>query len=230
MSKQTQRLLPKLKKSRNNKKKYHYKLNYTPKRRRMAINEGINYETKHTRRNRKQAAIAKKGRLNILRIYRRNKKNGQCNKITSDMRYIDRKYNLGKTKNICMKGGKRKTRKQKQFLYNPNNPKKSFDVYIDKEPSDTINIKYTTVDDVKNTIRKLERLFKSKKYSHKRIWQVGMIMRVRLQAMLKHKNKLYSKAKNVKQRYQIAERYFKFLGERSKKKTFEERKNMVFKL
>ena len=92
-------------------------------------------------------------------------------------------------------GGKRKTRKQKQFLYNPNNPKKSFDVYIDKDPSDTINIKYTTVDDVKNTIKKLERLFKSKKYSHKRIWQVGMIMRVRLQAMLKHKNKLYSKRK-----------------------------------
>ena len=44
-----------------------------------------------------------------------------------------------------------------------------------------------------------------------------MIMRVRLQAMLKHKNKLYSKAKNVKQRYQIAERYFKFLGERRRK-------------
>ena len=228
MSKQTQRLLPKLKKSRNNKKKYHYKLKYTPRRRRMAINEGINYEAKHTRRNIKQAAIAKKGRLNILRIYRRNKKNDQCNKITSDMRYIDRKYNLGKTNNICMKGGKRKTRKQ--FLYNPNNPKKSFDVYIDKDPSDTINIKYTTVDDVKNTIRKLERLFKTNKYTHKRIWQVGMIMRVRLKAMLKHKNKLYTKAKNVNQRYQIAERYFKFLGERTKKNTFEERKKMVFKL
>ena len=30
------------------------------------------------------------------------------------------------------KSGKHKTRKQ--FLYNPNNPKKSFDVYIDKDP------------------------------------------------------------------------------------------------
>jgi len=44
----------------------------------------------------------------------------------------------------------RKNRKQnnktkKQFLYNPNNPKKSFDVYIDKDPSDTIPIKYTTL-------------------------------------------------------------------------------------
>ena len=41
----------------------------------------------------------------------------------------------GKSKNICgKKGGKRRTRKRKkQFLYNPNNPKKSFDVYIDKK-------------------------------------------------------------------------------------------------
>ena len=42
----------------------------------------------------------------------------------------------------------------KQFLYNPKNPKKSFDVYIDKNPKDTISIKYSTVDDVKNTIKK----------------------------------------------------------------------------
>jgi hypothetical protein len=32
---------------------------------------------------------------------------------------------------------------QKRFLYNPNNPAKSFDVYIDKNPKDTIHIKYT---------------------------------------------------------------------------------------
>ena len=44
-----------------------------------------------------------------------------------------------------------KTKKKQQFLYNPDNPKLSFDVYIDKDPSDTISIKYKTVDDVKNT-------------------------------------------------------------------------------
>ena len=48
--------------------------------------------------------------------------------------------------------------KKKEFLYNPDNPKKSFDVYIDKNPNDKINIKYTTVNDVKNTIKKLEKL------------------------------------------------------------------------
>jgi len=47
-----------------------------------------------------------------------------------------------------------KSRTKKHFLYNPNDPKRSFDVYIDKNPNDTIHIKYTTLDDVKNTIFK----------------------------------------------------------------------------
>ena len=51
---------------------------------------------------------------------------------------------------------KTKTKTKKSFLYNPNDPKKSFDVYIDKNPKDTIHIKYTTLEDVKNTIDKLE--------------------------------------------------------------------------
>ena len=48
------------------------------------------------------------------------------------------------------KNKKIKLKKQrKNILYNPNDPKKSFDVYIDKNPDDTIPIKYTTVSDVK---------------------------------------------------------------------------------
>ena len=99
-----------------------------------------------------------------------------------------------------------KNKTKKQFLYNPNNPKKSFDVYIDKNPNDTINIKYTTVDDVKNTINKLEKLYKSKKYSHKRIWQVGMIMKVRLEVLKDRKP----------EQYKLSKKYFKFLGKRTK--------------
>lgn len=99
-----------------------------------------------------------------------------------------------------------KTRKNKrQFLYNPHNPKRSFDVYIDKNPKDTISIKYTTVEDVKNTIQKLEKLYKSKKYPHKRIWQVGMIMKVRLEVLRDKKP----------QQYKLAEKYFKFLSYRT---------------
>jgi hypothetical protein len=98
-----------------------------------------------------------------------------------------------------------KNKTKKQFLFNPKNPKKSFDVYIDKNPRDTIHIKYTTIEDVKNTIEKLEKLYKNKKYSHKRIWQVGMIMNVRLKVLNKIKPKQYA----------LANKYLIFLGKRS---------------
>jgi len=95
---------------------------------------------------------------------------------------------------------------RKRFLYNPDDPKKSFDVYIDKNPRDTIHIKYTTIDDVKTTIRKLERLYKDKKYPHKRIWQVGMIMKVRLEVLKNKKPK----------EYHLAKKYFDFLSKRTR--------------
>jgi len=110
------------------------------------------------------------------------------------------KYNT-KKKN---KNPKNKTKKQ--FLFNPKDPKKSFDVYIDKNPRDTIDIKYTTIEDVKNTIDKLEKLYKNKKYTHKRIWQVGMIMMVRLKVLRNKKPKQYA----------LANKYFTFLGKRTK--------------
>jgi len=101
---------------------------------------------------------------------------------------------------------KKHSKTKKKFFFNPNDPKKSFDVYIDKNPKDTIHITYTTTDDVKNTIDKLERLYKSKKYSHKRIWQVGMIMKVRLEVL-----------KNIKpEQYKLSKKYFEFLGNRTK--------------
>ena len=110
-----------------------------------------------------------------------------------------------------MKTQKRRTREsknktKKKFLFHPDNPDKRFDVYIDKNPRDTIHIKYTTVDDVKTTIRKLERLYKDKKYTHKRIWQVGMIMKVRLEVLQDKKPK----------EYHLAKKYFDFLSERTK--------------
>lgn len=220
-------ILPKLRKIDYSNKKHRYKLNFSTRKRRMAINEGIRDEKKKTKKTLRRAAIAKKGRFNVLRIYRRYKKVNECKKITRDMRYIDKKYKLNKTKDIC---GKKQKGGKKQFLYNPNNPKKSFDVYIDKNPKDTIKIKYTTVNDVKKTIRKLERLYKNKKYTHKRIWQVGMIMKVRLEAIRKHKKTRYKNAKNVGKRFRLANKYFKFLGKRTKRKTFKARKNMTFKI
>ena len=118
------------------------------------------------------------------------------------MKHNTKKHNTKLTK----KNTNSKNKTKKQFFFNPENPKKSFDVYIDKDPTDTINIKYTTLEDVKNTIDKLEKLYKNKKYPHKRIWQVGMIMYVRLKVLKNKKPKQYAMAK----------KYFTFLGKRTK--------------
>jgi len=107
---------------------------------------------------------------------------------------------------------------KKEFLYNPDDPSRSFDVYIDKNPKDTIPIKYKTLDDVKKTIKKLERLYKTDKYSHKRISQVGMILYVRLKVL---KNKKYA-------HFKLAEKYWNFLKERTKEKTKKDRKKLKF--
>ena len=162
-----------------------------------------------------------------------NKSKGTCTRKDNKKFTLPRKFSKHKclTKKIsgftmkascapykfCKKGGNKLTKKK--FLYNPNNPKKSFDVYIDKNPNDTIPIKYKTLNDVKNTIKKLERLYKSDKYTHKRIWQVGMIMYVRLKKL---------KDKKPKQ-FKLSQKYFKFLGKRTKLKNKNTRKKLKFK-
>ena len=100
----------------------------------------------------------------------------------------------------------RKNRRQRpRFLYHPEDPSKSFDVYINKNPKDTIPIRYTTLQDVKDTIQRLESLYKQKKYPHKRIWQVGMILKVRLEVL-----------KRIKpEEYRLAKRYLTFLSHRT---------------
>jgi len=104
-----------------------------------------------------------------------------------------------------IKRGNKESKTRRQFLYNPNNPKTSFNVYIDKNPKDTIPIKYKSVEDVKDTIKRLESLYKNRKYSHKRIWQVGMIMKVRLEVI---KNKKPAQ-------YRLSKKYFDFLSHRT---------------
>ena len=120
-------------------------------------------------------------------------------------KYSVKTVKISPKKSPVKKSRSRKSRKN-QFLFNPKNPKKSFDVYIDKNPKDTIHIKYTTLEDVKNTINKLEKLYKKKKYTHKRIWQVAMIMNVRLRVLRNKKPKQYS----------LSNKYFIFLGKRTK--------------
>lgn len=212
--------LPRLRPLTIYKKKHKYKLKDPFKKRILALNEGVNYEFKNNKKTKKQAAISKKGRLNILRIYRRNNNIPECKRITRDMRYLDSKYKLGETKQICKtQKGRQKGGQTNKFFFHPNNPDKSFDVYIDKDPSDTIPIKYKTLQDVKQTIQRLERLYKQGAYPHKRIWQVGMILKVRLRVL-----------KDIKPReYKLAEKYYKHLKKRTKIKGTKNRQKLKFK-
>ena len=111
----------------------------------------------------------------------------------------------------------------KQFLFNPQDPKKSFDVYIDKNPKDTIPIKYKNLKEVKDTIKNLESLYKKGKYPHKRISQVAMILKVRTR-VIKDKNPDIDKGRS-----QEAEKYFEFLKQRTKLKKETERKKLKYK-
>ena len=92
-------------------------------------------------------------------------------------------------------------------------------MYVDKNPHNTIPIHYKTIDDVKNTIKKLEKLYKAHKYSHKRIWAVAMILKVRLEVI---------KQKKLEE-YELAKRYFEFLGKRTKMNK-EDRYRSIFKI
>ena len=102
--------------------------------------------------------------------------------------------------------------KQKTFFEN-------YDLYSDANPKDTIRIKYTTIKDVQDTIKKLEKLYKSKKYSTSRIVQVANVLTQRLRVINKNDS-----------RYKLAKRYFEFLKSRTKQKTFDLRKKLNFKL
>ena len=94
----------------------------------------------------------------------------------------------------------------------------NYDLYSDKNPKDTIRIKYATIQDVKDTIKKLEDLFKKDKYTHNRISQVVNVMTQRLRVIDKNDN-----------RFKLSNRYFNFLKERTKEKNKDNRKKLVFK-
>lgn len=96
-------ILPKLRTTSSVGKSHKYKLSEGFSKRKLAIDEGISYGAKVYGSTR-DAALKKKGRLNILRIYRRYKNPKECRLITRDMKYINKEYIIGgSTKNICSK-------------------------------------------------------------------------------------------------------------------------------
>ena len=92
----------------------------------------------------------------------------------------------------------------------------NYDLYSDANPKDTIRIKYATIQDVKDTIKKLEKLYKSGKYPHNRISQVVNVMTQRLRVIDKDN------------RFKLSNKYFDFLKMRTREKNEDKRKNMIF--
>tara|TARA_Y100001972_G_C7397972_1_gene207246 strand:- start:127 stop:477 length:351 start_codon:yes stop_codon:yes gene_type:complete len=113
--------------------------------------------------------------------------------------------------------------KKKEFFFNPNNPSKSFDVYKDKNPKDTVNIAYSNKKQVEQTINKIERLYKNGKITHKRAVQISMILMIRTR-VIAEKNKSIDKGRSG-----LAKKYFEWLKEkRTPKKNETERKKLKF--
>ena len=93
----------------------------------------------------------------------------------------------------------------------------NYDLYSDANPDDTVRIKYKTLQDVKNTIKKLEKLYKTGERPHKRISQITNVMTQRLRVINKNGY-----------RYKLSRRYFDFLKSRTQVKGDIFRKKLVF--
>ena len=79
-----------------------YKLKDSETNRRKALVTAIHNEAKIKNVSLRVAAIKKKARLNVLRIYRKNEHKQECKIITRDMIFITKKFlKIGTVKHIC---------------------------------------------------------------------------------------------------------------------------------
>ena len=87
-----------------NKSPYEYHIKDNLKKRRSMLDKIIKWHSAERNISERSAAISKKRHLNTLRIYRKNKHDKKSIKnkriLTSDMKYLDKKYELGKTNEI----------------------------------------------------------------------------------------------------------------------------------
>lgn len=93
----------------------------------------------------------------------------------------------------------------------------NYDLYSDANPKDTIRIKYATLNDVQDTIKKLEKIYKNNEKPHSRISQITNVMTQRLRVINPNDN-----------RFKLSNRYFQFLKMRTREKSEEKRKKMKF--
>ena len=105
-----------------------------------------------------------------------------------------------------------KTKKKRKTFF------ENYDLYSDANPKDTIRIKYATLNDVKDTIAKLEKFYFEDKYPHARISQVTNVMTQRLRVI-----------NPTDPRTNLSRRYFEFLKRRTRTRA-NKRKELHFKI
>ncbi len=108
-----------------------------------------------------------------------------------------------------MSNNRTPTKKKKDIHF-----KSGYDLYSDKNPSDSVSIKYKTVEDIKSTIKKTEKMFKEGKITHKRNFQIYNVMVQRLRVIKErhgHNEKL-----NIDARYDLALKHLSKIKKRTK--------------
>jgi len=108
---------------------------------------------------------------------------------------------------------KTKTKAKKDLFFN------NYDLYSDANPKDTISIKYKTLNDVKDTIKKLEKLYNKNDITHSRNSQITNVMTQRLRVINPNDERTI-----------MSKKYFEFLKKRTKIKGDVERKKLKFKI
>ena len=102
------------------------------------------------------------------------------------------------------------TKKKKDIHF-----KSGYDLYSDKNPKDTVRIKYKTVQDIKDTIKQTEELYKKGKITHQRNFQIYNVMVQRLRVIKeKHGD---NKNLNIDARYKTAKQHLETIKKRTKK-------------
>jgi len=92
-------------------------------------------------------------------------------------------------------------------------------LYTDENPKDTVKIVFKNLQDTRDTIKKLERLYKSGTRPHIRISQIANVLEQRLRFM-----------KGKTKEHALAKRYTEFLKQRTKLKSDSERKKLNYNL
>jgi hypothetical protein len=105
---------------------------------------------------------------------------------------------------------KTKTKDPKDIYF-----KSGYDIYSDKNPEDTVRMKYKTIEDIKETIKKTEKMYKEGKITHKRNIQIYNVMVQRLRVIKKNFGR--NEKLNIDNRLALAERHFEKIKKRTNK-------------